>query len=75
MAPSSLTREPRDLMMPSSQLKRAERAIATIRDQSELPPETADAIEELVEALRTVERRLAILENGGRKPPTARRVR
>ena len=64
----------RELMMPSSQLKRAERAIATIRHQSELPPETADAIAELVEALRTVERRLAILENGGRKPPTARRV-
>jgi hypothetical protein len=51
-------------MMPDSQLKRAERAIATIRDQSELPIETADAIEELQGALRTVERRLAILENG-----------
>jgi hypothetical protein len=33
--------------MPESQLKRAERAIATIRDQNELPIETADAIEEL----------------------------
>jgi hypothetical protein len=62
-------------MMPDSQLKRAERAIATIRDQSELPIETADAIEELQGALRTVERRLAILENGCHKPPTARRVR
>jgi hypothetical protein len=29
--------------MPSSQLKRAERAIQTIRDQAELPPEAADA--------------------------------
>jgi uncharacterized membrane protein YccC len=57
--------------MPSSQLKRAERAIATIRDQGELPPETADAIEEIVEALRIVERRLAMLESGGHKPPTA----
>jgi hypothetical protein len=45
--------------MPSSQLKRAEKAIAAMREQGELPPETADAIEELVEALRTVERRLA----------------
>jgi len=33
--------------MPSSQLKRAERAIQTIRDQAELPPETADALQEL----------------------------
>jgi Histidine phosphatase superfamily (branch 1) len=33
--------------MPSSQLKRAERAIQTIRDQSELPPETADALQEI----------------------------
>jgi hypothetical protein len=34
--------------MPSSQLKRAERAIQTIRDQAELPPETADALQEIV---------------------------
>ena len=33
--------------MPSSQLKRAERSIQTIRDQAELPPETADALQEL----------------------------
>jgi hypothetical protein len=33
--------------MPSSNLKRAERAIQTIRDQAELPPETADALQEL----------------------------
>jgi hypothetical protein len=31
--------------MPSRQLKRAERSIQTIRDQGELPPETADASE------------------------------
>jgi hypothetical protein len=30
--------------MPSSQLKRAERSIQTIRGQAELPPETADAL-------------------------------
>jgi hypothetical protein len=30
--------------MPSSHLKRAERAIQSIRDQAELPPETADAL-------------------------------
>ena len=34
--------------MPSSQLKRAERAIEAIRNQSELPPEAADALQELV---------------------------
>ena len=57
--------------MPSSQLKRAEKAIAAMREQGKLPPETADAIEELVEALRTVERRLATLEGAGHKSPTA----
>jgi uncharacterized membrane protein YccC len=56
--------------MPSSQLKRAEKAIVAMRDQGELPPETADAIEELVDALRTLERRLATLEGAGHKPPT-----
>ena len=35
--------------MSSSQLKRAERAMQSIRDQAELPPETADALQELVE--------------------------
>jgi hypothetical protein len=29
--------------MPSRQIRRAERAIQTIRDQAELPPEAADA--------------------------------
>jgi len=33
--------------MPRSQLKRAERAIQAIRDQAELPPETADALGEM----------------------------
>jgi hypothetical protein len=37
--------------MPSSQLKRAERAIQTIRDQPELPPETADALQEIVDVI------------------------
>jgi len=40
--------------MPSSQLKRAERAIQTIRDQAELPPETADALQEIVDVIRTI---------------------
>ena len=35
--------------MPSSQLKPAERAIQAIRDQAELPPEAADALQELVD--------------------------
>jgi hypothetical protein len=45
--------------MPSSQLKRAERAIQTIRDQAELPPETADAPQEAVDVIRTIEGRLS----------------
>jgi uncharacterized membrane protein YccC len=48
--------------MPSSRLKRAEKAIAAIRDQGELPPETAEALDEIVGAIRAVERRLADLE-------------
>ena len=48
--------------MPGSQLKRAERAIQAIRDQSELPPEAADALTELVDAVRYIEVRLSALE-------------
>jgi uncharacterized membrane protein YccC len=51
--------------MPSSQLKRAERAIQTIRDQAELPPEAADALQELVDVIRTIEGRLSALERKG----------
>jgi hypothetical protein len=57
--------------MPSSQLRRAERAIAAIRNQGELPPETAEALEEIVGAIRVVESRLAALEGKGRRRPTA----
>jgi len=48
--------------MPSSQLKRAEKGLAVMREKQELPRETADTIEELVEAIRAIERRLAMLE-------------
>ena len=48
--------------MPSSQLKRAERAIQTIRDQAELPPETADALQEIVDVIGAIEGRLSTLE-------------
>jgi hypothetical protein len=51
--------------MPGSQLKRAERAIQAIRDQGELPPETADALTEIVDAIRHVEGRLSALEGKG----------
>jgi hypothetical protein len=51
--------------MPSAQLKRAERGIASLREKQELPPEAADTIEELVAAIRAVEYRLAILEGKG----------
>jgi uncharacterized membrane protein YccC len=53
--------------MPSSQLKRAERAIQAIRDQAAIPPETADALDELVDAVRSIEGRLSALE--GRSHP------
>jgi hypothetical protein len=53
------------MLMPSSQLKRAERSIQTIRDQGELPPETADALQELVDVIRAIEGRLSALEGKG----------
>jgi uncharacterized membrane protein YccC len=58
------------LQMPSSQLKRAEQAIKAIRDRSELPPEAADALQELVDAVRTIENRVSSIENQGRPSPT-----
>lgn len=48
--------------MPGSHLKRAEKAIEAIRNQSELPPEAADALQELVDAIRHLEGRIAGLE-------------
>ena len=56
--------------MPSSQLKRAERAIQAIRDQAELPPEAADALQELVDVIRTIEGRVSLLEGKGHPHPT-----
>jgi hypothetical protein len=55
----------RGMPMPSSQLKRAERSIQTIRDQREHPPETADALQELVDVIRAIEGRLSALEGKG----------
>jgi len=60
-----------DLDMSSSQLKRAERAIQTIRDQSGLSSETADALQELVDVIRSVEGRLSVLESKGSPRRTA----
>jgi uncharacterized membrane protein YccC len=57
--------------MPSSQLKRAESAIQTKRDQAELPPETAHALQEIVDVIRTIEGRLSTLENKGNLRPSA----
>jgi len=57
--------------MPSSQLKRVERAIQTIRDQAELPSETADALQEIVDVIKTIESRLSTLEGKGRLRPSA----
>ena len=57
--------------MPSSQPKRAERAKQAIRDQVELPPEAAEALEGLVDVVGTMENRVATLEGKGRPHPTA----
>jgi hypothetical protein len=57
--------------MPNAQLKRAERAISLIRKQDGLPPEAADALEELVGAVRAVESRLSKLEGKGHAASTA----
>jgi hypothetical protein len=59
------------MTMPISQLKRAERAIRTIRDQAELPHETADALKEIVDVIRTIEGRLSTLEGKGDLRPSA----
>jgi hypothetical protein len=56
--------------MSSSQLKRAERAMQSIRDQTELPPETAEALDALVDVIRTIEGRLSALERQGHPHPT-----
>jgi hypothetical protein len=58
--------------MPSSQLKRAERAMQTIRDRAELPPETADALQEIVDVIRTIEGRF--VDAGRQKTPAPLRV-
>lgn len=55
--------------MPSSRLKLAESGLALIREKVEIRPEISDRIEELVEALRAVERRLVVLERRGRSIP------
>ena len=55
--------------MPSSHLKRAERAIQSIRDQAELPPKAADALDALVDVIRSMEGRLSALERQGTSAP------
>jgi hypothetical protein len=59
----------RGMPMPSRQLKRAERSIQTIRDQGELPPETADALQELVDVIRAIEGRVSAPEGKGHGRP------
>jgi hypothetical protein len=56
--------------MPGSQLKRAMTSIAIIRDRQDLTPELTRALEEIVDALRSIEARIAALE-GKHKPATA----
>jgi hypothetical protein len=57
--------------MPATQLKRAERAIERIREQAALPPETAIALQELVDVVRDIDSRLSALKSTGRIRPTA----
>jgi hypothetical protein len=53
--------------MPGSHLKRAEKAIEAIRNQSALPAEAA-VLQELVDAIRHLEGRIANLEDKRRQP-------
>ena len=59
--------------MPSSQLKRVERSIEAMRDdpRASKTAEIAEALQNLVDAVRALESRLAALEGRGQKPPTA----
>jgi uncharacterized membrane protein YccC len=59
------------MTMPSSRLKRAERAIQTIRDQAELPPEMAEALQEIVAVITSIEGRLSTLDGKGHLRPSA----
>jgi hypothetical protein len=71
MQPSALLDDLwRETNMPSSHLKRAERAIQSIRDQAELPPETADALQELVDVVRNIDGRLSALGSKGKPRST-----
>ena len=46
--------------MPAS-LKRAQRSIQAMQKNQELPPENAEALKEIVDAIRVIEQRLAVL--------------
>jgi hypothetical protein len=59
------------MTMPSSRPRSAERAIQTIRDQAELPPETADVLQGIVDVIGTIEDRLSTLEDKARLRPSA----
>jgi hypothetical protein len=49
--------------MASSQLKRAEHAIEKLREEAEVPPAVTDVLTELVDLVRSLELRLATIEN------------
>ena len=51
--------------MPAS-LKRAQRSIQAMQKNQELPPEYAEALKEIIDAIRVIEQRLAVLENNSR---------
>jgi hypothetical protein len=59
--------------MPSSQLKRVEKAIEAMRSDPNTPKtaETAAALQDLLDAVRAVESRLRAFEGHGRLRPTS----
>jgi hypothetical protein len=66
-----LTGQTEEISMPANQLKRAEQAIERIREEAELPPKAKIALQELVEVVRNLDKRLTVLEGRGRIHPTA----
>ena len=55
----------RRIFNPAS-LKQAQRSIQAMQKNQELPPENAEALKEIVDAIRVIEQRLAVLENNSR---------
>jgi hypothetical protein len=68
---STTTAQTEEIFMAANQLKRAERAIETIREQAELPPEAIITVQRVFEVVQNIENRLSLVEGEGRIHPTA----